>query len=282
MTPEEIEPRVAGVIKRLQQEIDDSSLCPRAGFALDQALLVVTSRALRIGLAVCQLVSDGFYGEAFGLTRSVLEAFFTVKYISSKDAESRAQSYLQFRKTYQYNQEMIRRKYFPHIKKPDWLKQVMLDEVKRMFPNPRRWIPAYSMAADYYDHPLDIDPETGKGFQALAEYEGVYEMTSHYVHVTAFSCMANFDASPFKTTKRDKEEDRAILALHFSLAYLHGICIILDGNGSALSRQMWRKLSGPSSTTSARLHQPTNAAFGWSGANPRVPDFRVSLVPVSV
>jgi hypothetical protein len=83
------------------------------------------------------------------------------------------------------------------------------------------------MAADYYDHPLEIDPKTGKGFQALADYDGVYEMTSHYVHVTAISTMTHFDASPFKTAKRDNEEDRGILALHFSLVYIYEICIIL-------------------------------------------------------
>jgi hypothetical protein len=194
---------------------------------LDRALLMVVTKALRIGLAVCQLASSGFYGEAFGLTRSVLEAFFIVKYISSKDSEARAHSYLEFRKVYLYNQEEIRKKYFAHIPRPQWLKQDWLDEVKRLFRNTRHWIPAYSMAADYYDHPLDINPKTGKGFQALADYEGTYEMTSHYVHVTAISSMPNFDSSPFKTAKRDKEENRGILALHFSLVYITEICMIV-------------------------------------------------------
>jgi hypothetical protein len=39
--------------------------------------------------------------------------------------------------------------------------------------------------------------------------------------------MANFRISPFKTAEFEKEEDRAILALHFSLLYLYVICIIL-------------------------------------------------------
>jgi hypothetical protein len=177
MSPEEIEPRVSVAIRLLQKEIDDTLFCPRAGFALDQALLIVTSKALRLGLAICQLIAAGFYGEAFGLTRSVLEAFFIVKYISSKDAEDRARSYLQFRKTYYYNQEEIRKKHFPHVERPTWLTQAMLDEVKGMFPNTRHWIPAYNMATDYYDHPLEINPKTGKGFQALADYDGIYEMT---------------------------------------------------------------------------------------------------------
>jgi hypothetical protein len=229
MSPEEIEHRVSDAIRTLQHEIDSTLFCPRASFAIDRVLLTVASRGLRIGLAVCHLVAGGFYGEAFGLTRSVLEAFFIVKYVASpsKDGEDRARSYLEFRKTYFYNQEENRKKYFPNEERPAWLTQEMLDEVKKLFPNTRHWIPAYSMAADYFEHPLDVNPQTGKGFQALNDYDGMYEMTSHYVHVTAISSGPTFDASPFRTAKRDTEEDRAILALHFSLAYLFELCIIL-------------------------------------------------------
>jgi hypothetical protein len=237
MTPEDIEPRVSSALRLLQQEIDDTLFCPRRDFALDRALLMVTSKALRVGLAVCHLVSSGFYSEAFGLARSALEAFFIVKYISSKDSEARAHSYLEFRKAYFYNQDEIRRKHFPHIERPAWLTQAMLDEVKLTIPNTRHWVPAYNMAGDYYDHPSEIDPKTGKGFQALADYDGVYEMTSHYVHDTVISTMTNFDASPFRTAKRDKEEDRGVLALHFSLVYIYEVCIILGRQWGVELRQ---------------------------------------------
>jgi hypothetical protein len=72
---------VYDAIKNLQAEIDDTAFCPREGFPAEKTLLMITSKALRVSLAVCQLVKAGFYGEAFGLTRSVLEAFFVVKYI---------------------------------------------------------------------------------------------------------------------------------------------------------------------------------------------------------
>jgi hypothetical protein len=42
-----------------------------------------------------------------------------------------------------------------------------------------------------------------------------------------FLLLANFEALPFKTAKRDKEEDRGILALHFSLVYIYEICIVI-------------------------------------------------------
>src|SRR5215469_1258766 len=149
MTPEEIEPRVASAFRLLQDEIDSSLFCPRNGVAFENVLLMVTSRALRIGLAVCHLVKGGFYDEAFGLTRSVLEAFFIVKYISTKDSEKRAQSYLDYLEAYYYNQEEIRKRYFPHIPRPEWVTQELLDRVKQRFgSNPRKWVPAHNMAAE--------------------------------------------------------------------------------------------------------------------------------------
>src|SRR5579864_1509614 len=84
MTPEEIEPQVSPVLTLLQNEIDASAFCPPNSFPLEKAILMVTTKSLRVSLAVCRLVSGRFYGEAFGLTRSVLEAFFIAKYISTK------------------------------------------------------------------------------------------------------------------------------------------------------------------------------------------------------
>src|SRR5580704_5947702 len=227
MSPEEIEPRVSDAIRNLQAEINDTAFCPREGFPAEKTLLMITSKALRVSLAVCQLVKAGFYGEAFGLTRSVLEAFFIVKYIMTKDTDARAKSYLAFQCAYAYNQDQIRQKYFPQDKRPDWLTQDMLDKVKAQFPKTRHWVPAYNMAAEYFNHPADIDPKTGKGFQALADYDGMYEATSHYVHVGALASMPNFDAAPFRCAKCDREEYRGILALHNALLYSYEVCIIL-------------------------------------------------------
>jgi uncharacterized protein DUF5677 len=227
MTPEELEPRVSAAIKLMQNEIDDTCFCPRNSVVLDRALAMVVSRSLRVGLAVCGLVSAGFYGEAFGLTRSVLEGFFIVKYISSgKNPEARAGSYIEFRKAHYYNQEQIRQKHFPHVERPTWLAQAILDDGQKL-PSTRHWVSAYTRATDYYDHSSEIDPKTGKGFQAASDYDGVYEMTSQYVHMSVVSTSPNFIASPFKTAKRDKEEGKGFLALHFSLVYIWEVCIIL-------------------------------------------------------
>jgi hypothetical protein len=180
-----------------------------------------------VGLAVCHLIAAGFYGEALGLTRSVLEAFFIAKYISSRvEGEERAQSYIEFRKAHLYNREQIREKYFASIEKPSWITQELIEEVKK-FPSRRHWAPAWNMATEKSDHPLDIDPNTQKGFQAIADYDGTYELASHYVHCTIISSMPNFLASPFTTQKKDVEGDKGFLALHYSLLYSFETCLLM-------------------------------------------------------
>ena len=56
--------------------------------------------------------------------------------------------------------------YFSHVKKPEFLTQEMLDAAKALT-STRHWVAAWNMATDQYDHPLEINPTTGKGFQSL-------------------------------------------------------------------------------------------------------------------
>jgi hypothetical protein len=78
------------------------------------------------------------------------------------------------------------------------------------------------MATEYYDHPLEVHPQTGKGFQATADYDGTHESASHYGHTTVVS-MIPHSAKPgefFDTTKKDTEVSKARLALQYSLGYV--------------------------------------------------------------
>jgi hypothetical protein len=219
---EDLTRRVAEAFRVLQGEIDDTKFCARKDFKTDRVLLMLFSKSIRLGLAACHLVSGGFYGEAFGLMRSVLEAYFIAKYVSTGGSEERADSYVNFAQAHFYNHEEIRRKYFPEVKPPEWVTQEMLDEAKKRYPNTRHWVPAYNMATEYYDHPLEVDPKTGKGFQATADYDGTYESASHYVHTTVVSMIPHLGKPEefFQTAKSDMEVSKALLALQYSLGYV--------------------------------------------------------------
>src|SRR6266478_1273380 len=120
MTPKELERQVSKVLVALTKEIDDSLFCPRVSHYSDRVFLGLLSKAISLAHAVCQLVKVGLYGEAFGLTRSLVESFLLVKFISNKDHERRAKSYLDFFKAHVYNAEQIRKKYrLSRMKRPD-------------------------------------------------------------------------------------------------------------------------------------------------------------------
>src|SRR5881394_4041538 len=105
MTPEEISALASEGTCLLRRELDNLFLCPRRSFDLDRVLLMLASKALRLTDAIALLARNGFYGEAFGLCRSALEAFLIAKFVSnaSKDPEGRARSYIDFIKAHYYN-----------------------------------------------------------------------------------------------------------------------------------------------------------------------------------
>jgi hypothetical protein len=51
----------------------DVRFCPKKDRSGSEALLMVTSKALRLGLAVCHLIAAGFYGEDV-LHRATIES----------------------------------------------------------------------------------------------------------------------------------------------------------------------------------------------------------------
>jgi hypothetical protein len=227
MAPEEIEPRVAETFMLLQTDIEEASFYVRPRHPEDAVFCMIAGKSLRLGFAVCRLVSGGFYGEAFGLSRSVLEAFFIAKYIGN-DPEVRAKSYMEFVHAHAFNREEIREQYFPLEDRPAWYTQQFKDLVRKKYPNSRQWQPAFNMATEPSLHPQDFNPNTGKGFQAFSDYNGTYELTSQYVHCTIVSSAPNFSASPYIPPMRDQETDRGFLALHFSLAYARLVCLLLS------------------------------------------------------
>src|SRR5438132_541075 len=123
MTPQEFEPRVTACIDAVVREINEAYFCPRNTANVDRVLLALTSKAATLARAVCCLARSEFYGESFGLSRSSVEAFLLVKYISNKDREERATDYLNFFKAHLHNAERLRKKHFARRTTPDGLRE---------------------------------------------------------------------------------------------------------------------------------------------------------------
>lgn len=218
------------MLAALIKETNGALFCPRTSHYSDRVLLGLLSKAISLSQAVSRLVSAGYYGEAFGLARSAVECFLLVKFISNKDADVRAKSYLDFYKAHVYNAEQIRKRYhLSHMKKPDKQRMQWIKEAAQ-FPNTKVWQAAYNMAFEIYDDPLEINSQTLKGFQADFDYDAVYELTSHWVHCGSMSLIAGHLPRAGKQfevfNQRGQEMEKGYLALDYVAICLFRVCII--------------------------------------------------------
>lgn len=228
MLPSDIEVDVSAVLLAIRNDIDVMQLCPRIGFDLDRTLLALTSKQIALAMAICHLVRAGFYGEAFGLSRSSVEAFLLVKFISNKDSEQRATSYLHFFKAHVANHEKVREQILGQKKQHTQLVQEWLHDAEK-FPSRTSWQSAHNMALELYDDPRERDATSGKGYKGDIDYFGTYEHTSHFVHVCSLSLLPHltWDGEPFRTFGGDtRDEDSGFLALYYGLAYSYMTCIL--------------------------------------------------------
>jgi hypothetical protein len=84
---------VLSLIEKLERFLNEEKFIPATSFFRSKVLL---AKALTTGRAVCALVDAGFYGEAFGLSRTLVDIFLSVRYISNKDTEKRAKKFAEY------------------------------------------------------------------------------------------------------------------------------------------------------------------------------------------
>jgi hypothetical protein len=87
---------IIGKIEELEHFINEWEIVPATSYYRSRVLLALMSKALTVGRAVCELVKMGFHGEAYGLSRTLAEIFFTVRYICNRDTEARAEKYFRY------------------------------------------------------------------------------------------------------------------------------------------------------------------------------------------
>jgi hypothetical protein len=226
-TPRQMGVRVSSSLDALQQELGESFLCPRIDHAVDRVLLGLTSKAVSLARAICHLVRGGYYAEAFGLSRSSLETFLLAKFISNKKPEERAQSYLDFFKAHYFNREEVRKKYFPRSKAPSGIQKQWIEDASKFPGGTKGWQSAWNMASEILQDPREYNKKTGEPYQALFEFDAMYEHMSHFVHCTSLSTAPHVPrgGEVFKLVDgRIDDPDRGHAALIFAVGYLQMTC----------------------------------------------------------
>jgi hypothetical protein len=216
--------QVLAVIEKLEHYIDASEFIPAARFYRSHVFLALISKALTVGRAICCLVEAGFPGEAFGMSRTLVDIFFTVRYISNRDTEARAETYVDyFAKTHEGWTKIIENHFPEHksMKMPDFHDEAM--EIAKDFKG-HEWT---GMRGQTKIMALEEDSyevtEKGEPVQQAFDYEVIYWWSSHYVHGT-IACLSAHEMEPGNVFRirahADKDRGRGFDALFNTLIFL--------------------------------------------------------------
>ena len=167
------------------KEIEELAIYPRLNSYRDVVLLALLDRILTTSRAVLCLVEQGFCDQAFGLSRTVVEAFFSLRYIQNKDSEARAKRYLDyFAKDREHLLKMIG-KHHPNLSNIRSSDHEQL-EMANQFKSPHSWFPEDKKLKDvaFEDSTWAFD-EAGEPENQKYSYDIIYKLTSHEVHSTS-------------------------------------------------------------------------------------------------
>ena len=216
-------------IKRLERYINNLQMIPASRFYRSKVILPLFSKALTVGRAICVLVDKGFPAEAFGMSRTLVDMYFCVRYMSNKDTEARITTYVEYWARVHEEWGKIITKHFPATKVslPSWHDEVM--EIAKKFTSKHRWTQhggqAKFMALEEDTREVD---EHGKPFKSEFDYDVIYWWTSQYVHVTiiALDGHASEPGEVFRVVaRRWIEQGRGADALFNTLVFLSKIII---------------------------------------------------------
>ena len=176
---------VLKVIKKLEDFIDESEFIPATDDYRGTIILGLLSKCLTVGRAVCALAQAGFPEEAYGLTRTLIDIYLTVRYISNKNTEIRAQRFAEFFMKNHESWAVIIPKFYPQASIADTREHRLFLETAKKYKNPHDWsgepLKTKSLALEPDTYEFDA---TGKGTTAEFDYEIMFKWTSHFVHST--------------------------------------------------------------------------------------------------
>jgi hypothetical protein len=144
--------------------------------------LALYSKAITVAEATVALLDAGFNDEAFGMTRTIVDVFFSLHYIANKDTDERAKRYAQFTAKDSEVWSELSSVYWPQqqVKPLD-------DRTKKIastYPSPHKWSGKTAKEMALEPDTSEIDPATGKPAVHDFAYRVVYRWTSLYVHPT--------------------------------------------------------------------------------------------------
>lgn len=178
--------KVLTQIQRLERFINDWKMIPATAVRRNRVFLALISKALTVGRAVCVLAKTGFGAEAFGLSRTLVDIYFSVRYMSNKDTEARVDTYADYEARVHKEWVRIYTKYYPAaaLKYPP-PSQPEIMKLAEKYPSKHQWSGLGAQAKFMALEPDSFETnDLGQPITSEFDYEAQYFWTSHFVHVT--------------------------------------------------------------------------------------------------
>jgi len=212
---------VVRVIEKLESYINELQIIPAPAFYRSKVLLALLSKSFTMSRAVCALVDAGYAAEAFGLSRTLVEIFLTVRYFTNDEnqTEKRATLYVEYiAKT----QEALRRsidKFFPEWSASLKSREGMEEKMAKNYKNAHSWgevIRAMALEKDNYEA-----DSAGEPIDQAFDYEFIYPQASFYVHATIHSLTTHMteNGEPFRIRANSLRDVRVNQAVFNALAF---------------------------------------------------------------
>src|SRR6266481_5028752 len=196
-------------IQKLERHLNKLKMVPATHRRRSFVILPLLSKALTVSRAICVLVDAGFAAEAFATSRTLLEILFSLRYITNKFTEERAEKYLKYQARVNLEWMNIAKKHLPKTAsklRVDPFTQKIAGE----FESRGNWTgeraQTWVMATEEDTFELD---EYGIGKKDEFDYDGYYFWTSQYVYATVAGIYGHTikRGEVFKVRARNQEEN---------------------------------------------------------------------------
>lgn len=160
-------------------------MIPSTRYYRSSVLLALLSKSLIVSRAICALVDAGFEAEAFGMSRTLIEIFFCVRYMGNKDTEERARTYVKYGARVLQEWQTVIPKYYPKTPPEALRLDAEVVETAKEFKSKAHWTGHGGQAKLMA---IEEDPgesnEQGESVKDSFDYDVLYFWTSQFVHVT--------------------------------------------------------------------------------------------------
>jgi len=186
--------------------------------------LALYSKCLTVAEAIITLLDADFGDEAFGMTRTLVDIYITLRYIANKDTEERARLYYRFIAKDIHGWNDIAKDYWPQLTRP---MDPNIVSAASHYPNPHRWSGKSVKDMALEPDTFETDPKTGKAVIHDFHYRVVYRWTSHFVHPTIVA-LQNHVVQPGRdrfVVRGMREQEQTHFAV-FNIACFVGLTMI--------------------------------------------------------